>query len=177
MPNRDMYVWQLNIFRAKFEDEFVEKFTATSGEPFDKQKLQWKIEYSGEGELGQRSKEFTPTNRRKPTWNYWTQIRDVEANNLFTFTLLNKTASNSQLGYVQVSLLQFRSKPDQGQDFWVKVYAEPECDKATDGGTIIGQLHVNITYKTFKVDTTDQHGDCVSIYCTKSDESAPCTIC
>lgn len=44
-----------------------------------------------------------------------------------------------------------RSKPDQGQDFWVKVYAEPKCDKATDGGTIIGELHVNITYKTFKV--------------------------
>lgn len=118
------------------------------------QKLQWKIEYSGEGELGQRSKEFTPTNRRvcyclrrwptvasdtgcvvllfddpetylelldpnsvnsfwaiaRPSVLTWflLETRDVETNNLFTFTLLNKTASNSQVGYVQVSLLDFR---------------------------------------------------------------------
>ena len=68
-----MYIWQLNIFRAKFEDEAFE-------EGVKGQRLYWKIEY-GDNPEGPRGKEYTPTSKKKPTWNYWTQIRDSKDNN------------------------------------------------------------------------------------------------
>mmetsp|Transcript_87602 Transcript_87602/g.249152 ORF Transcript_87602/g.249152 Transcript_87602/m.249152 type:complete len:138 (-) Transcript_87602:704-1117(-) len=131
-----MYIWQLNIFRAKFEDEEFD-------EEIKGKKLYWKIEY-GDNPAGPRGKEYTPTSKKKPTWNYWTQIRDSKDNNRLELTMLNKTEGNKPIASLQIDLLPYKKDPDSRNDFWKEV-------QDVESGKIVGKLHLAITYKTFEV--------------------------
>ena len=45
---------------------------------------------------------------QKPTWNYWTQIRDSKDNNRLELTMLNKTEGNKPIASLQIDLLPYK---------------------------------------------------------------------
>jgi len=156
---QQLYIWQLNIFRAKFDSEEYNEIVKT-------QKLYWKIEYGNESERG---KEYTPAAKRKPSWNYWTQIRDDVNSHKFYFSLLSKTEGREELGSLELDLVEFRKRPDEQNRMW-----EPIFDKDKNK---VGELHLSITYKPFEVDVSENGGNCskLNVYCMNSDDSA-CSI-
>ena len=140
-----MYIWQVNVLRAQFDDEEL----ATMG------KLYWKIEYGDGGESSQgRTKEFTPSSRAKPTWNYFTEIRDNKATSTLQFSLYSKADLGRELGKFAIDLAVLRRKPDKDQEDWYTI-------QDASGTANVGKLHVEITYKSFIVDAQEGDGPCI----------------
>lgn len=156
--SKELYIWQLNIFRAKFEDAMTEIV--------ETQKLYWKIEY---GNDESRCKEYTPAAKRKPAWNYWTQIRDDPSTTEFHFALLSKSEGKQELGSFKLELQEYRKHPDEQNRIWMKILNNDEHE--------IGELQMSITYKAFEIESGEDDGRCskLNVYCMNNDE-ASCSV-
>lgn len=144
-----MFIWQINVLRAQFDDEEYTK----------KEKLYWKIEYKdSQSSLG-KTKEFTPASRKKPAWNYFTEIRDEKAINSLHFTLFSKNDGNQQSAQFSIDLKTLRRSPDREHEAWYEI-------QDNTGSRIVGKLHVEITYKSYVIDGQSSSDGCTNMSCT-----------